>query len=82
MMLHRFPGDLPGLECPDRRRNQHEVGKRRMPADPVADRGGIVPAAVVQTAVLVLPGRSVTFGLGMTQQHQTAHDHNLDSVSV
>ena len=53
-----------------------------MPADPAADRGGVEPAAIVETAVLVLPRGRVVFGLGVTQQHQTAHGRNLDSVSV
>ena len=49
-----------------------------MPADPAADGGGVEPAAVVETAVLVLPRGRVIFGLGMTQQHQTAHGRNLE----
>ena len=53
-----------------------------MAADPAADGGGVEPAAVVETAVLVLPRGRVIFGLGMTQQHQTAHGRNLDSVSI
>ena len=51
-----------------------------MPADPAADSGGVEPAAVIETAVLVLTRGRVVFGLGMTQQHQTAHGHNLDSL--
>ena len=38
-----------------------------------------VDIAVVETAVLILAGGSVIFGLGMTQQQQTAHGRNLDS---
>ena len=53
-----------------------------MPADPGADGGGIQPAALVETAVLVMARRRVVFGLGVTQQHQTAHGRNLDSVLV
>jgi hypothetical protein len=53
-----------------------------MAANPAADGASVEPAAVVETAVLVLPRGRVTFGLGMTQQHQTAHGRNLDSVSV
>ena len=53
-----------------------------MPADPAADGGGVPPAAVVETAVLVVARRRVVFGLGVTQQHQTAHGRNLNSVSV
>ena len=50
-----------------------------MPADPAADGGGIQPAAVVEPAVLVLARGRVMFGLGVTQQHQTAHGRILDS---
>ena len=53
-----------------------------MPADPAADFGGIAPAAVVETAVTVLARGRVGFGLGVTQQHQTAHGRNLDSGTV
>ena len=53
-----------------------------MLADPAADHGGIQPAAVVETAILVMPRGRVSFGLGMTQQHQTAHGRDLDSVSI
>ena len=51
-----------------------------MPADPGSDGGGVQPAAVVETAVLVMPRGRVVFGLGVTQQHQTAHGRNLNSV--
>ena len=44
-----------------------------MPRDPAADLGGVEPAALVETAVLVAAGGRVVFGLGVTQQHQTAH---------
>jgi hypothetical protein len=53
-----------------------------MVSDPAADFGGIALAAIVQTPVPVLPGGCVGFGLGVTQQHQTAHGRDLDSVSV
>jgi hypothetical protein len=53
-----------------------------MAADPAAHGGGVEPAAIVETAVLVLAGGRVILGLGMTQQHQTAHGRNLDSVLV
>ena len=72
-VLHRIPGDFPGLLRPDRGRNQHGIGKRRMPGDPAADFGGVTPAAVVEPAVLIAAARRVVFGLGVTQQHQTAH---------
>jgi hypothetical protein len=41
---------------------------------PAADFGGVFSAAVVEAAVLVAAARRVVFGLGVTQQHQTAHD--------
>ena len=44
-----------------------------MPADPAADLGGVGAAAVVEPAVLVVARRRVGLGLGVTQQHQTAH---------
>ena len=53
-----------------------------MPADPAADFGGIEPATVVQPAVLVAARGRVSFGLGVTQQHQTAHGRNLDSFQA
>ena len=53
-----------------------------VPADPGSDGGGIEPAALVETAVLVMARRRVVFGLGVTQQHQTAHGRDLDSVLV
>jgi hypothetical protein len=53
-----------------------------MPADPGSDGGGIQPSALVETAVLVMARRRVVFGLGVTQQHQTAHGRDLDSVLV
>src|SRR5207248_10286141 len=49
--------DLPGLLRPHCGRNQDRVGERRMPADPGSDRGGIEPAAFVETAVLVMARR-------------------------
>ncbi len=53
-----------------------------MAGDPVADLGGVAAPALVETAVLVLPGGRVSLGLGMTQQHQTAHGRGLDSSWV
>jgi hypothetical protein len=53
-----------------------------MPADPGSEGRGIEPAALVETAILVAARRRVVFGLGVTQQQQTAHGRNLDSVSV
>jgi len=44
-----------------------------MAADPAADGGGVEPAAIVEAAILILPRGRVIFGLGMTQQQQTAH---------
>ena len=44
-----------------------------MPADPAADLGGVAPAAVVEAAVLVAARGRISLGLGVTQQHQTAH---------
>src|ERR1700730_4224976 len=72
--LHRLPGDVPSLMRPDCRRNQHGIRKRRIVADPAADFRGILVAALVEPAVLITTGRSVGLGLGMTQQHQTAHN--------
>jgi len=45
-----------------------------MAADPAADLGGVLCSALIETAVLVPAGGCVVFGLGVTQQHQTAHD--------
>ena len=45
-ILHRLPGDLPGLMCPDRGRNQHQIRERRMHGDPAADLGGVAAAAI------------------------------------
>jgi hypothetical protein len=44
-----------------------------VPADPDADFGGVDPAAVIETAVLIAAASRVVLGLGVTQQHQTAH---------
>jgi hypothetical protein len=44
-----------------------------MPRDPAADFGGVLAAAVVETAVLIAAAGRVVLGLGVTQQHQTAH---------
>jgi glycine/D-amino acid oxidase-like deaminating enzyme len=40
---------------------------------PAADIDGIGAAAVIEAAVMVLAAGRVGFGLGVTQQHQTAH---------
>ena len=53
-----------------------------MSSDPGSDGGGIEPAALVETAILVAARRRVVFGLGVTQQQQTAHGRNLNSVLV
>ena len=79
-VLHRLPGDVPGLHAPAPPcETSTWSGKRRMRADPAADLGGILVAALVEPAVLVAAGRRVGFGLGVTQQHQTAHGSNLNS---
>jgi hypothetical protein len=52
---------------------RNEVGKRRMLGDPAADLRGIAPAPLVEPAVLIAARRCIGFGLGVTQQHQTAH---------
>ncbi|WP_244621270.1 hypothetical protein FJN17_34535 [Bradyrhizobium symbiodeficiens] len=44
-----------------------------MGGHPIADPGGILMAAVVEAAILVTAARRVGLGLGVTQQHQTAH---------
>ncbi len=44
-----------------------------MAGDPAADLGGVAAAAVVEAAVLIAAARRVVLGLGVTQQHQTAH---------
>ncbi|MEY9753872.1 hypothetical protein ABIE73_001267 [Bradyrhizobium yuanmingense] len=44
-----------------------------MGRDPVSHPRGILVAAVVEPAVLVTAARCVGLGLGVTQQHQTAH---------
>jgi hypothetical protein len=72
-IFHRLPGYLPGLVRPDRGRNQHGIGERRMPADPPADFCGVMQAAIVEPAVPIAARGSVVLGLGVTQQHQTAH---------
>src|SRR5665647_1939316 len=38
-----------------------------------ADIGGVMVATLVQPAVLIAARGRVVFGLGVTQQHQTAH---------
>jgi hypothetical protein len=52
-----------------------------VPADPAADLRGVGAATLIQSAVLIAAARRVALGLGVTQQHQTAHD-NLDSFQV
>ena len=44
-----------------------------MGGDPVADLRRILVAALVEAAILVTAARRVGLGLGVTQQHQTAH---------
>jgi hypothetical protein len=44
-----------------------------MPADPAADLCGLRPATFVEPAVLITSAGRFVFGLGVTQQHQTAH---------
>lgn len=62
-------------------RYQYGLGKGGMGGHPVADFGGILVAAVVEPAVLVTAARRVSLGLGVTQQHQTAHG-TLESLRV
>src|SRR3954454_6362855 len=72
-VLHGLPGNIPGLPSPDGMRDQDGLGKGGMGGHPVADLGGILVAAVVEPAVLVTAAGRVGLGLGVTQQHQTAH---------
>jgi hypothetical protein len=44
-----------------------------MGGDPVPDLSRVLVAAVVEAAILVTAARRVSLGLGVTQQHQTAH---------
>ena len=44
-----------------------------MGGNKAADLGGVPAATLVEAAVLIPAARRVVFGLGMTQQHQTAH---------
>ena len=44
-----------------------------MPADPAADFGGVLAATVIKAAIAVAARWRVDLGLGVTQQHQTAH---------
>src|SRR3954467_13776705 len=80
-VFHGLPGNVPGLPGPDGMRYQYGVGKRGMGGDPVADLGAILVAAVLDPAVLVTAARRVGLGLGVTQQHQTAHG-TLESLRV
>ena len=72
-VLHRRPGNFPGLLRPDRGRNQHGIGKRRMPRDPAADLGGVMRGRGRRDGGPVAAAGRVVLGLGVTQQHQTAH---------
>ena len=81
-VLHRLPGNVPGLPGPDGVRHQHGLGEGRMAADPAADLGGVLAAAVVEATVLVTAARRVGLGLGVTQQHQTAHGDSRIRYSV
>ena len=82
VVLHRVGGEVPGLLGPDGRRYQHDIGTWRMPADPASDVGRIPPSAFVESAVLIAARGRFALGLGMTQQHQTAHEYRLDSCSA
>jgi hypothetical protein len=44
-----------------------------MLGDPAADLGCVASAAVVEPAVPITAAWRVALGLGVTQQHQTAH---------
>ena len=44
-----------------------------MLADPATDFGSVTTAAVVELAVFIAAARRVVLGLGVPQQHQTAH---------
>jgi hypothetical protein len=44
-----------------------------MGGEPIPDLRGILVAAVVEATILVTAARRVSLGLGVTQQHQTAH---------
>src|ERR1043166_5488421 len=75
---HRLPRQCPGLLGADGGGDLDHVGKWLMGREPAADFGGIPVAARIEAAVLVAAGWRVRLGLGVTQQHQTAHD-DLDS---
>jgi hypothetical protein len=72
-VLHGLPSGVPGLPGADGVRHQHGPGRGRMAGDPVAHLRGILVAAVVEPAILVAAAWRVSLGLGVTQQHQTAH---------
>jgi hypothetical protein len=72
-VFHRLPGNFPGLVRTDCVRNQRQIGERWMVADPAPDLGCVVAATVVEPAILIAARRRVMFGLGVTQQQQTAH---------
>jgi len=44
-----------------------------MLADPATDLGSVTTAAAVEPAVFIAATRRVVLGLGVPQQHQTAH---------
>jgi len=44
-----------------------------MRGDPAADFDSVAAAAIIEPAVLIPPGRRLSLGLGVAQQHQTAH---------
>ena len=67
------PRRFPRSAAPAPREKPARARERRMPADPAADLGGIIAAAVVKSAVLIAAAWRVVFGLGVTKQHQTAH---------
>ncbi|GEC43820.1 hypothetical protein BJA01nite_14620 [Bradyrhizobium japonicum] len=52
-----------------------------MGGEPIPDLRGVLVAAVVEATILVTAARRVSLGLGVTQQHQTAHGI-LESLRV
>src|ERR1700694_6035839 len=81
-MFQGLPDNVPGLVRPDGGRNRYRIRKRRMPADPAADLGRVVAAALVEAAVLIAARGPGGVGVGVTQRNQPAHGVNLDSLLV
>jgi len=54
-------------------RYQHDVRHEAVARHIAAHFGGLDTAALVEPPVAVLPARCVPFGLGVAQEHQTAH---------